>query len=201
MNPRPAKSRLSREVITGRYTRLEPLTLSHLDDYAGLPGHIVHSASQACLATTASSPPFEVKLDRAKSFGGRPGNRPFILCDDNGNIDLRNFQKRLVAELVKHGCPCDYGAFTPHLTLLYDDKIIPRAPIDPVRWMAGEIILIHSLLGKTQYYPLGSWPLGSLFKPVALSCPPGLHPLLTQFFGSPRRPGFGINLGAATPPP
>lgn len=32
MTPTPATSRPSREVITGRYTRLEPLTLTHLDD-------------------------------------------------------------------------------------------------------------------------------------------------------------------------
>ncbi len=142
------------------------ITLSHLDDYAGLPTHIVQAASQACLASTASTPPFDVKLDCVKSFGGKPGNRPFILCDNSGNSDLRNFQKRLVAELAKHGCPSDKGAFTPHLTLLYDDKIIPRAPIDPVRWMAGEIVLVHSLLGKTRYFPLGCWPLGGQAQPA-----------------------------------
>ena len=147
------------------------ITLSHLDDYAGLPAHIVQAASQACLASTAATPPFEVKLDQAKSFGGRPGNRPFILCDDNGNVDLRKFQKRLVSELAKHGCPFDKGAFTPHLTLLYDDKIISQAPIDPVHWIAGEIVLVHSLLGKTLYYPLGSWPLGGQAKPF-----PSGHP-------------------------
>ncbi len=50
--------------------------------------------------------------------------------------------------------------FTPHVTLLYDDKLVAEQPIPPIGWTVTEFVLIHSLLGKTEHIPLGRWPLG-----------------------------------------
>lgn len=49
--------------------------------------------------------------------------------------------------------------FVPHMTLAYDQKFIPRQPIDPISFGAREFILIHSLRGLTVYKDLDRWPL------------------------------------------
>ena len=42
--------------------------------------------------------------------------------------------------------------FTPHVTLLYDDRLIAvPVPIEPIAWTVHEVVLVHSLLGKTEY--------------------------------------------------
>jgi 2'-5' RNA ligase len=49
--------------------------------------------------------------------------------------------------------------FTPHVTLLYDDRMVPEQAVEPISWRVREFVLTHSLLGKTQHVELGRWPL------------------------------------------
>jgi 2'-5' RNA ligase len=49
--------------------------------------------------------------------------------------------------------------FTPHITLLYDDKNVVETPIDPINCAADEVVLVHSLLGQTRHIPLGRWKM------------------------------------------
>ncbi len=51
-------------------------------------------------------------------------------------------------------------ASRPHVTMLYDRRLVAEQTIEPVRWTVGGFTLIHSLLGRTEHIPLGRWALG-----------------------------------------
>lgn len=48
--------------------------------------------------------------------------------------------------------------FTPHMTLSYGSERVPPQAIEPVRFTATELVLIHSRLWLSQYEILGRWP-------------------------------------------
>jgi 2'-5' RNA ligase len=50
--------------------------------------------------------------------------------------------------------------FTPHLTLLYDKRRLPLQPVQPLRWLVREFVLVRSYLGQTRYQMEGCWALG-----------------------------------------
>jgi 2'-5' RNA ligase len=78
----------------------------------------------------------------------------------SANPSLAAFQHALATALSKAGLRHRAGqAFTPHVTLLYGDREVQPQPIEPLRWTAGEFVLVHSLLGKSVYKPLGRWSL------------------------------------------
>ncbi|HKD21396.1 MAG TPA: hypothetical protein VKB71_05260, partial [Rhizomicrobium sp.] len=52
------------------------------------------------------------------------------------------------------------GEFQPHITLARDEtRVKPEAVSPPISWTVREIVLVHSLLGKTTHIHLGRWPL------------------------------------------
>ncbi|WP_457282778.1 2'-5' RNA ligase family protein [Polaromonas sp. P5_D5] len=139
---------------TGRFH----ITLHHLGDYAGLPQGVVDMAGQA--AAAVKSQPFSVTFDRAASFSSSPRNRPFVLRGDAGLADLMAFQRALGIEMTKAGLGrWAKPAYTPHVTLLYDDRAVAEQVVEPITWTAGEFILVRSLIGQTLHVPLARWPL------------------------------------------
>ena len=145
--------------LTGKLLRDDRfhITLHHIGDFAGMPQAVLSAACQA--AATLAEPAFEVVLDRAASFRGRPGKHPFVLgADGQGNAALVDFHKALGTALLKAGIRATPG-FTPHVTLLYGDPLVPQQAVTPIRWAAGEFVLVHSLLGKSVYTVMGRWPL------------------------------------------
>ncbi len=104
-------------------------------------------------------PPFEVLFDRSASFGGKPGNRPLVLIGDDGLDRLKSFRRTLGIALARKGLR--YLArkdFTPHITVLYADRSVEEHPIEPIRWVVNEFVLIHSMHGHVH---LARWPLRS----------------------------------------
>jgi 2'-5' RNA ligase len=146
----------------GLKSRVHPVdrlhvTLFHLGDFVGLPMDLVRSSMTAAEATKAA--PFDVTFDHATSFSGRPKNRPFILKgDDEGLADLQAYREALGRALARQSVKTT-AAFTPHVTLLYDDPIIEPDPIDPISWTVRELVLVRSLLGQGVHEPLGRWTL------------------------------------------
>jgi 2'-5' RNA ligase len=131
------------------------ITLHHVGNYAGLPPDIVAAAIEA--ATTVGMPSFEVAFDRALSFTGKPGNRPFVL---RGGESMLPFQQALLTVINKtQAASRTKSPFTPHVTLLYDDRIVAEHPIETVAWTVREFVLVHSLLGRTVHVPLARWRL------------------------------------------
>lgn len=134
------------------------VTLHHLGDYAGLPKDLVEVACAAAAGIRAA--PFNVTFDRAASFSTAPRNRPFVLRGDDGVVPLITFQQTLGDALKKTVLGrWAKPAYTPHVTLLYDDRSVPEQTVPAVSWTASEFVLIHSLIGQTLHVPLGRWPL------------------------------------------
>lgn len=131
------------------------VTLASLGHYSGRPQPILAAADAAARTITATASPFEVGFHRAGSFAGRPGNRPFVLRDDGSNSALMVIQERLRVNLVGKG----RSGFTPHVTLLYDEQLVPEEEVRPVRWKVSEIVLIHSFVGQSRYETIGRWRL------------------------------------------
>ena len=134
------------------------VTLHHLGDYAGLPQDIVAMASQG--AAAVALPPFDIAFDRAASFCSTPRNRPFVLQGDGGVAAVTVFQQALGVEMTKVGLGrWAKSAYTPHITLLYDDRCVAEQAVETIAWTAHEFVLVHSLIGQTRHVPLARWPL------------------------------------------
>jgi 2'-5' RNA ligase len=133
------------------------VTLSYLGDYIGVPEDIVAAAIKAAASVRAA--PFDVTFDRAMSFHGRPRNRPLVLLGDDGVAALTTFQQTLDRALQKAGLAVANSHYTPHVTLLYDNRFVPPGTIEPIRWTVSEFVLMHSLLGRTRHVPLARWSL------------------------------------------
>jgi 2'-5' RNA ligase len=132
------------------------VTLHHLGSHAGLPPALVGAASRA--AATIALPPFEVVFDRVASFP-RKVRLPFVLKGP-GAAGLVALQQAVGEALRGAGIAISAErAYTPHLTLLYDDRRVAEQPVEPIGWTVHELVLVRSLLGRSQHLPLGRWPL------------------------------------------
>jgi len=134
------------------------VTLHHLGDHEGLPPSLVAAAQEAAAAISESS--FEVTFDTVMSFSTRTRKRPFVLRGGKGVVALIAFQQAVGMAMRKAGLGRWVDTqFTPHMTLLYDERVVGNQIIEPVSWTVHEFVLVHSLLGRTQHIPLGRWPL------------------------------------------
>ncbi len=135
------------------------VTLHRIGDYEGPPPlDIVDKASATAVSVAAA--PFEVGFDRVMSFGRKARANPFVLRGDGNVAALMAFQKALGAAINKapFGRPVE-RTFTPHMTLLYDELSVPLQIVETIHWTVRELVLVHSLLGKTVHKHIGRWPL------------------------------------------
>ncbi len=146
--------------LKGKLIQKERLhvTLHHLGDHVGLRQDIVTAAAEVAAGIAAE--PFEVTFDHASSFASQPRNRPFVLRGREGVEPLIAFQ-RTVGEAMKRSTLNRWAksSFTPHVTLMYDDRAVEGIAIEPVSWQVHELVLVHSLLRQTRHVILGRWPL------------------------------------------
>jgi 2'-5' RNA ligase len=162
---------LAAQIRTAHNLRGRPLeaarfhiTLNHLGDYAGLPPGIVRQASAAAAEATAVAQPFAVSFSRAESFASMPRNRPLVLRGDDQDLSALMAFHKILGMALKRANLGQWAkpGYTPHVTLLYDDSLLGPTPVPPVTWTAGEIVLVHSLLGETRHVHLARWPLSGL---------------------------------------
>lgn len=155
-----ARTLRDQQQLRGRPLRSERfhVTLHFLGDYAGLPADVVAQAGAAAAGWDA--PMFEVAFDHAASFAGHRRDRPFVLRGGDGLDALLGFQRRLGERLAAAGLGRLLDArFTPHVTLLYDEQVVPAQAVAPIAWPVREFVLVHSLLGRGEHRILGRWPL------------------------------------------
>jgi RNA 2',3'-cyclic 3'-phosphodiesterase len=128
------------------------VTLFSLD---GVPQSAIEKMSEAI--EDARAGPFEISFDRTMSFRGRSGSRPFVLTGDTGLDRLRSFRRQLVAGMKLKGLGfLGRRDFTPHVTLLFDERAAEENPIGPIGWRVRNVVLIHSLRGHVH---LAQWSL------------------------------------------
>jgi RNA 2',3'-cyclic 3'-phosphodiesterase len=129
------------------------VTLFHLGDYTDLPPGLADHAAEALSHLAAE--PFAIRFDQIGSFNNRRAGSAFVLTGSGGNEALYTLHQQLathlrVAALAQH----TRDSFTPHMTLSYDSTPVPFEAIEPVVWPVHEVVLIHSLLGKTRHIRL-----------------------------------------------
>jgi RNA 2',3'-cyclic 3'-phosphodiesterase len=104
--------------------------------------------------------PFEVTLDRTMSFSNRPDNHAFVLMGSGGVDRLRAFHALFGVTLTRSELLCrGHTISTPHVTLLYDKRVVDEQPIEPISWAVREFVLIRSLRGQTRHIDLARWQL------------------------------------------
>jgi 2'-5' RNA ligase len=134
---------------------IEPRYLHVSLFFLGEPSEHVAEVSKA--AAEVRMQPFEIWFDRSASFQGRPGNWPFVLVGNDGVRGLLSLRQALGAALARRGMRrLARREFTPHVTMLYAERQVEEYPIEPIRWMVKEFVLIHSKNGHTH---LARWPL------------------------------------------
>ncbi|MBN9087651.1 MAG: RNA 2',3'-cyclic phosphodiesterase [Reyranella sp.] len=139
--------------LTGKGVRSEHLhvTLCHVGDGIGLPRDVVDQVKKRAAGVTM--PSFRVSFDRAGSFR----NGALVLRGDDGTIGLEILQQRLSDAL--DGQPGRARPFTPHVTMLRDSYRVPEQRIEPIEWTVREVVLVHSLLGRTTHRHIARWSL------------------------------------------
>jgi RNA 2',3'-cyclic 3'-phosphodiesterase len=137
------------------------LTLCHVGTYRdGLREGHVKVAMRICEEVAALSHLVELGFDKVATISGQEGRLPFVLSGGEGNSGLYTIRKLLLTGLLKQAVQSNNNkSFNPHVTMAYVKDSVDEVPIQPVRWTAGEILLIHSLAGKSEHRVLGRWPL------------------------------------------
>jgi 2'-5' RNA ligase len=102
---------------------------------------------------------FDVQFDFAMSFKGSRDRRPFVLVGGEGVVGLEMLKDQLDEAIARRTGIRAPRAFTPHLTLLYDRKLVAEHPIEPIRWTVRALVLVESLRGQGLYIRRGVWPL------------------------------------------
>jgi RNA 2',3'-cyclic 3'-phosphodiesterase len=126
------------------------LTLFHLGDYTELPPGLATQAADALAHLEAE--PIAIRFDQIGSFNNRSAYGDFVLTASDGNEALHALRQQLAVHLNAAALnPYTKGSFTPHMTLAYNKPATPFQQIEPVLWPAHEVVLIHSLLGKTRH--------------------------------------------------
>lgn len=137
--------------------QLMHVTLYFVGGFHGVPQDIVDRACAALASFRAE--PFQVCFDRVLSFR-RKSNRPVVLVGGEALAPLHRFQQRLRATLVGAHLPePEKTSFTPHVTLLRDDREMPEQAIEPVCWQVREFVLVRSLQGRGQHEVLARFPM------------------------------------------
>jgi len=99
--------------------------------------------------------PFEVTLNMAMSFR-QPRQYVLVLGTTRSVADIYALNRQLVMAM---GAKVRGGSFNPHMTLLYADRPVEKQPVEPIRWMAREFVLVHSHVGRGRHDIVARWPL------------------------------------------
>ena len=143
--------------LTGRPLQARHVhsTLWHIyDGFLSPPPELIDGVTRRF--ASVEMPAFRVSFSRAMSL--RSG--AFVLCGDEGVAGLEMLHEQLKAALIGEGMAHLASSFTPHVTLLRDRRFVPAHEIiPPIEWEVTEVVLVHSLLGRTTHRHLTRLPL------------------------------------------
>ncbi len=129
------------------------VTLFLGEDHPALPPDLAERAIEA--ASGIVEAPFYVLFDRLVGGGG-----PTVLVPSEPLPALTAFQRQLAVAMTEGGLvPRPDWTFRPHVTLLYGNRCTTDAPVEPLSWLVGEFVLVHSFVGEGRHVTLARWPL------------------------------------------
>jgi RNA 2',3'-cyclic 3'-phosphodiesterase len=131
------------------------LSLHTVGAWHGLSRAAVTAAKE--VGASFSKPRFEIVFDRAMSFAG---NRAFVLRAKS-EAPFTSFHHALGIEMKKAGIGRSVTSrFTPHMTLLYGDRMVTERSIEPIHWTVREFVLVQSLRGRGRSRHTFLWRAG-----------------------------------------
>lgn len=133
------------------------ITLCGTGAFGEIPCETVELLKQ--IGASVEEPVFDVFFDQTAAFGGSYGKRSLVLTASDTLPALITLQTRLHDAMQAANLPVD-ERFTPHITLLYDKRPVPRVGIPRVSFTVPEFVLIRSIHGESRHHHLARWPLG-----------------------------------------
>jgi 2'-5' RNA ligase len=125
------------------------------------PSAVVAKVREAAEAAAVSVLPFELVFDRAMSFDAKRMRRPSVLRAGNDFGALLTLHRLLGDAMKATGIGRRVKSnFTPHITLLYDRRVVRELAIEPIRLAVHDFVLVHSFVGQSRYIELARWQLG-----------------------------------------
>lgn len=128
------------------------LTLAISEDYRERPARVVDRL--LAIGDMVDAEPFALSLDRLSGNGS-------VIALRAGRVPpgLGLLQRQLDNQMRYWNIRRPNWAFNPHMTLVYRPHQAFIRAVEPLSWEAGELVLIHSLVGRGAHRELGRWPL------------------------------------------
>lgn len=134
------------------------VSLHSLGVHDGVPPILVEAVN-AAMAMVAM-PPFDVIFESALSFSNKRWSKPVVLRAGGEMATLLECHRLLGAAMARAGLGRHVTRyFTPHMTLLYDRRMVDEHPIAAFGWTVTDVVLVHSLIGQGRHIHLARWPL------------------------------------------
>lgn len=141
-------------VLTGEEVPL--IIVQHVGDF---PGVDARTLKRICLAAAkVQRPAFEVCFDYVGSLPG-DGRYPFALQCGAGVdllVDLQADLLKLMQPVLGRVRPGQ----APHIPLLVDSRQVAEQPVQSMRWLVREFVLLRQFLGQDREELEGIWSLG-----------------------------------------
>jgi 2'-5' RNA ligase len=133
-------------------------TLHYLGEHAMERSDIVDMALGA--GTRASHAVFDMVLASASSFSTRNDRHPCVLLCPEERPPIHGLWRELGKQLMAAGLGRYLRRdFVPHVTVLYDSRVLTPQAIEPVRWQVRDFSLVRSQPGRNDYEILATWRL------------------------------------------
>ena len=133
-------------------------TLHYLGEHAIERNDIVDKASLA--ASRVSHAGFDMVLASASSFSTRNDCHPCVLLCPEERPPIHGLWRQLGNQLMAAGLGRYLKRdFIPHVTVLYDSRVLTPQAIEPVRWQVRDFSLVRSQPGRSDYEILATWAL------------------------------------------
>lgn len=136
----------------------------HLSVYAAyrgddLPNEVVQVAIQTGDAIRFA--PFSLSFDTALTYRNRRSKMPFVLAAKENTEAVNGLRLQIGSAYSRKrgGASYRHRPISPHVTLIWDNIIVPTQQIEPVSMIVQEFALVDSHIGKSRYEIVRRWPL------------------------------------------
>lgn len=136
------------------------VSLNNVGEFKRPPTPVIAKALEA--VSDVAVRPFVVEFNRLGTWTRMEDQRPVVLWGDEGVIGANDLYAVLHKALHRVDlAPRRLGEIAPHMTLLYDGAEVPETFVEPVRWRAAEVVLIHAVHGEGRFDVVGRVPFSA----------------------------------------